>query len=76
MCGGGEGGGALIRGRPDLALGSALVHQTKQIQRKHHTAKQGQTIQNIKHLFLLIFYFCIIKHKREQSGQLYGWPQC
>ena len=39
------GGLELVCGRPTLALSSALVHQTEQLQRKYHTAKQDQIIQ-------------------------------
>ena len=39
------GGPQPVRDRPTLALSSALVHQAKQLQRKHHTTKQDQTIQ-------------------------------
>ena len=39
------GGLELVCGRPTLALSSALVHQTLQLQRKYHTTKQDQIIQ-------------------------------
>ena len=39
------GGLYLVYGRSTLALSSALVHQTKQLQQKHHSTKQDQTIQ-------------------------------
>ena len=49
-------GASTICGRPTLALGSALVHQTKQFKQKHYTTKQEQAIQkNTKHLFSHIF---------------------
>ena len=37
------GGLQLVCGRPTLALGYALAHQTKQLLQKHHTTKQEQT---------------------------------
>ena len=47
VCGGGGGArGALTSLRStNPPHGSALVHQPKQLQRKHHTTKQEQTIQ-------------------------------
>ena len=42
----------------NLALSSALVHQTKQLQRKHHTTKPEQT--NQKHTIVLHWFLRLI----------------
>ena len=71
---GGGGGLYLVCGRPTLALGSALVHQTKQLQQKQHTTKQEQTTKSIKtlnihfYLFFLIFYH----ESRQRVGSYAG----
>ena len=73
-----SGGLKRVCGRPTLALGSALVHQTKQLQRKHLNAKQVQIKKtNIKHLFYLFTYslYFTIKHDREQDGHNASRPQ-
>ena len=66
--GGGGGGVRLVCGRPTLALSSALVHKTKQLQRKHHATKQ-EPFKNTKHLFLLIFYFFYSNYKTIENQE-------
>ena len=56
---------------PTLALDSALVHQTKQLQQKHHTTKQEQTTklnQNTQHLFYLFSVFYNNKPRQRAKG--------
>ena len=42
------GGLELVCGRPTLALSSALVYQTKQLQQKYHNTTQDQIIKKKK----------------------------
>ena len=50
----------LVCGRPTLALSSALVYQTKQLQPKHHTLNKNKipkTLNIYFYLFLFIYLF-------------------
>ena len=65
--GGGEVGGLqLVCGRLTLALGSALVHQTKQLQQKHHITKQEQTTKSNQNTQQLFYLFSIFYHKARR----------
>ena len=64
------GGLQLVCGRPTLALGSVLVHQTKQLQQKHHITKQEQTTNsNQKHLTSIFTYFLFFYYKARQKAK-------
>ena len=64
-------GGFNFCGRPNLALGSVLVQQTKQLQRKHSTTRQEQIIKkNTKQPPPPIFYFFLESMTESKVGSL------